>query len=186
MMSRVLAKDDVAPILHLYSPAMPHEESRIVANREGLKRLRDAIDATLQGKRLKPTTFTADGEGGDLIIGLVEGDVGAKAWEKVSLPYAELRDQKIEASEIDKLQKIQAAACEALDKAKEMQESFEGAINWGDLRCSAAMRLLFDDGSWEYEVLIEEAAPENSSLHAYVSEYLGSCGYSNVSVRSEW
>lgn len=50
--------------LHIYAQSCWHDEAWIAGNREGLTRLRDAIDkALLDGKGNSDHVFTTDGEG---------------------------------------------------------------------------------------------------------------------------
>ena len=67
---------DWAPVLHLWQPFSYHDESYVVGNRDGLKRLRDALDIALRSvddanTTVRDTAYIADGEGYDLVIQLV-------------------------------------------------------------------------------------------------------------------
>ncbi len=62
--------------LHLHQQEFPHDEARIAANREGLKKLREAIDVLLA---MSPSDrdilrvghfFASDGEGFDVVLEL--------------------------------------------------------------------------------------------------------------------
>lgn len=76
----------------------------------------------------------------------------------------------------------------ALDRVKILRigEDITGAINWGQLHCVDALRCeSLNDGVY-YEVLIEEAAPDNEKLRSFVREYLKQNGFDNIEVTTEW
>ena len=65
--------------------------------------------------------------------------------------------------------------------------SISGAINWGDLGCAEASYSINDQGAKLYNVLIEEAAPDNAELCAVVYRRLIQRGWpDNVAVSCEW
>lgn len=77
---------DWAPVVHTWQPYAHHEEAYIVGNRDGLIRLRNAIDVALRPRDTSDTTvrtevFIADGEGYDLIIQLVHDT------DRLAVPY---------------------------------------------------------------------------------------------------
>jgi hypothetical protein len=61
-----------------------------------------------------------------------------------------------------------------------------GAINWGNLRCIRALEWSDDSGDHGLAVEIEEAAPDATELHSYVSDALKTRGWANVGVTTEW
>ena len=61
-----------------------------------------------------------------------------------------------------------------------------GAINWGDLSCVQASLNMADDGSLSFGVLIEEAAPDERALIAYVRKKLAAKKWVNVEVKTQW
>jgi hypothetical protein len=68
--------DDIA-LLHLYSPLHHHSDQHVVGNREGLLRLRAAIDRALEEGVGVETAFTNDGEG--YYLNVVQDD---RPWEE--------------------------------------------------------------------------------------------------------
>ena len=84
------------------------------------------------------------------------------------------------------LKELRAAGERAIESAKQNKNLIDGAINWGDLHCVAALRVEDDLGEVHYRVEIEEAAPDNAQICRYVSEYLKGCGFAGVSVYTEW
>lgn len=70
--------------LHIYAQACWHDEAWIAGNREGLTRLRDAIDkALLDGHGKSDRVFTADGEGYHVVaMKLADQEFG-----KLGMPY---------------------------------------------------------------------------------------------------
>lgn len=81
----------VVPLLHIYSPPFYHQEAFIVGNREGLERLRDALDALLsagQEKVVSETVFHGDGEGYEVCCARDDSPFGDDAfWNRLSSPY---------------------------------------------------------------------------------------------------
>ena len=77
--------------LHVYGPRHHHDESVIVGDAEGLRRLADAIDSALAGienpaKTFPPAkTFAADGEAYDTHVVCVE----RKVIDELTLPYTD-------------------------------------------------------------------------------------------------
>jgi len=61
-----------------------------------------------------------------------------------------------------------------------------GAINWGNLRCIAASYVVDDRGDEGYEVLIEEASPDNPELADFISYQLDGTEFSPLEIRFEW
>lgn len=72
--------------LHIYAQSSWHDEAWIAGNREGLTRLRDAIDkALLDGKGNSDHVFTTDGEGYRVIaMKLTDEELG-----KLGMPYTD-------------------------------------------------------------------------------------------------
>ncbi len=60
------------------------------------------------------------------------------------------------------------------------------AINWGDLKCFDARFVVNMDGNECYEVWIDEASPDCSTLRSFVEDWLLERGHSNVVVMTEW
>lgn len=84
------------------------------------------------------------------------------------------------------LKELRAAGERAIESAKQRKSEIDGPINWRDLHCVAALRVEDDQGEVSYRVEVEEAAPDNSKLSWYVSQYLEGCGFPDVAVYTEW
>jgi hypothetical protein len=65
-------------------------------------------------------------------------------------------------------------------------DAFHEPINWGDLRCVSVEYCVNDSGDAHYLVLIEEAAPECVEFRSFVEQRLYECGYTDISLRTEW
>ena len=85
-----------------------------------------------------------------------------------------------------KLTKLCEATSDAIGEAKIQPVQIEGAINWGDLYCTEATYCINQNGSEDYRVLIEEAAPGYGPFHEFVCKYLTEHGHPNVQVVTEW
>lgn len=56
------------PIVHILPQAMWHDEAAIIGNEEGLRALRNAIDAALTREVARAEVFADDGEGYHAVI----------------------------------------------------------------------------------------------------------------------
>lgn len=61
-----------------------------------------------------------------------------------------------------------------------------GAVNWADLHCVAALRVVDDEDRTSYRVEIEEVAPDASDLQRFVHQKLEAEGFFNIEVYTEW
>lgn len=61
-----------------------------------------------------------------------------------------------------------------------------GAVNYGDLHCTAALRCEDEYGEITYRVEIEEVAPDAYKLAEYVAKHLAKQGYKDIEVHTEW
>jgi len=86
-----------APKLHVYAQPFSHGDAWLVGNRDSLIALRDAIADALEGPVHAGSVhaFATDGEGYTAIV-LLEED--PEAWNRLLLPYAELSDERDEAT----------------------------------------------------------------------------------------
>lgn len=75
------------PIVQVYSQECPHEEAFIVGTKDGLTRLRQAIDEALEKSVSHADVFVSDGEGYTLGVLLNEADWIAKEWCGLKNPY---------------------------------------------------------------------------------------------------
>ena len=81
------------PLLHIYSQEDSHCEAYIVANREALLKLKEAIDNAINTGRGSTGAFTSDGEGFDIKIICNNELWDSEFWKNISLPYtAEWRE----------------------------------------------------------------------------------------------
>lgn len=81
---------------------------------------------------------------------------------------------------------LRRAADEACEMAITEPHRPAGAINWADLSCTRAERYQDDSGEIGYRVLIEEADPGATELHAYIAGRLAEMGCPDVEVMTEW
>ncbi|MCA0173260.1 hypothetical protein [Bacillus sp. RAR_GA_16] len=75
------------PYMQLYGQELWHSPAFLLANREGLLQLREAIDVALQNGEYRHVTSSSDGDGYDLLIKRIEEDV---EWSRVETPYTAL------------------------------------------------------------------------------------------------
>ena len=78
---------------------------------------------------------------------------------------------------------------EAIDSALSVAAITSGAINWANLHCCSAQKVLELDGDGIgefYRVEIEEASPDAGELSEYVTKALAAKGWTNVEVATEW
>jgi hypothetical protein len=78
---------------------------------------------------------------------------------------------------------LQSATYEVLSVARAKRDEIDGAINWGDLACVDVSVSLLDD---QVTVWIEEASPDATELHQFVSSALDKMGHSAICVVTEW
>ncbi len=93
--------DDPA-LLHVYSPAAWHDDNVIVGNRDGLTRLKEAIEQALSGDRKHGVkeASTSDGEGFDMIVILNDDSWHDDSWKELKLPYTDPLSVTLEANKI--------------------------------------------------------------------------------------
>ena len=64
--------------------------------------------------------------------------------------------------------------------------NFPGAINWGDLKCISAHLGVDRNADPTYQVVIDEAAPDESKFHEHIAQELAAYGWPGVQVITEW
>ena len=84
-----IVSENNPPIVQLYGQKEQHWEAYIVANKEGLLKLKEAIDNALAEGISFVTEFVADGEGYDIIIIDKEEHWQDQSWQTLRLPYTE-------------------------------------------------------------------------------------------------
>lgn len=86
----------------------------------------------------------------------------------------------------ERLMKLIEATDKVIHLAFNVKKAFCEPINWADLQCVAAGRMVRWNGD-EYDVVhIEEASPECPIFQTFVNEHLARAGYPDVEVRTEW
>lgn len=85
-----------------------------------------------------------------------------------------------------RLKELREATDECIEMARESRDTFDEAINWGDLGCVEASKVITDKGTERYVVLIEEASPDCIDFQEFISFELGLKGFDKVEVRTEW
>jgi hypothetical protein len=60
------------------------------------------------------------------------------------------------------------------------------AVNWGDLGCTAAERVVDNFGANYCRVIIEEVSPGANKFHKFISDYMKEHGFPDVEVVLEW
>ena len=90
----------------------------------------------------------------------------------------------------EEAQTLQSLVNDILEKAfieRHTNKLVHDAINWGDLGCTDVedRRSLLRESNL-ITVVIEEASPDATHLHKYVSEALEAKGYTDVFVCTEW
>jgi hypothetical protein len=88
-------------------------------------------------------------------------------------------------TQIEYLNKLQAAAEKACRKAYRNRELIDGAVNWADLHCHEAKYCIDNHGHSYYEVVIEEASPSSDNLRRFIQEIMDADGF-DVMVSLEW
>jgi hypothetical protein len=83
----MIGKPQKNAFLHLYAQAMQHDEAIIIGNMDGLKALRDAVDAAISQHKGtgSASCFSSDAEGYDLHVLLATEDEA----KHLSLPYTD-------------------------------------------------------------------------------------------------
>lgn len=74
------------PTVHAYAQPLPHAPTYLVANRAGLRKLRDAIDDAFSGRVGLAAVTCNDGEGYDVYVVEVKSN---ELLDKMALPYTE-------------------------------------------------------------------------------------------------
>ncbi|HEK9098924.1 hypothetical protein KFD70_05355 [Bacillus pfraonensis] len=70
---------------HLYCQQMWHDDAYIIANRESLQQLRNAIDRALLQGEARYNSFTSDGEGYTTFVKCLDD---MEKWSELELPYS--------------------------------------------------------------------------------------------------
>lgn len=74
-------------VIHVYGPFSWHDDAHIVANREGLEAMRNAIDQALKNGEGNTDAFVNDGEGFTLYVTLHDGELYSPEWDALAVPY---------------------------------------------------------------------------------------------------
>ena len=64
--------------------------------------------------------------------------------------------------------------------------NFPGAINWADLKCISAHLSVDQNADPTYQVVIDEAAPDEAKFCAHIAQELAARGWPGVQVITEW
>lgn len=75
-------------LLHIYSQEYWHDDAFLVATRDGLLALREAIDRALKKRTGSARFFTGDGEGYSVHVVLLRKDK-QETWRMLRLPYTD-------------------------------------------------------------------------------------------------
>ncbi len=86
--------------------------------------------------------------------------------------------------ELTNLRRLRDAADKVIDGLS--PADFPEAINWGDLGCVSTSLTLFDDGSLEYQVNVEEADPHCPKLRSAIEDGLKPLGWTGIEVVTSW
>lgn len=127
-------------------------------------------------------------ETNDVTVQLTGVEAKAEAGEVTAMRSYDptvLLAQPSSKSEYD-LKQLREAGDRALSAAQQHKSEIDGAINWRDLHCVAALRVEDDLGRIHYRIEIEEAADDNLLLQRYVADYLKRAGFADVAVYTEW
>lgn len=90
------------PILHAYGQKSWHYEALIVANKEALIKLKNAIDVALKYGEGRLSASTSDGEGYDLYVKCLNGDAETnEVWRNLELPYHDREMYAPQEEEVD-------------------------------------------------------------------------------------
>ena len=71
------------PVVHIWSQGAWHDSSYIVGDRDGLMKLRDALDQAIESGAATAEVFVSDGEGYDIDVTCVEDT------KRLAVPYLE-------------------------------------------------------------------------------------------------
>lgn len=75
-------------LLHIYAQELNHDEAFIVGNKEGLLRLKEAIDKALNEEAyLSRNVFVSDGEGYNVVVICNDKEPQDDTWQNLILPY---------------------------------------------------------------------------------------------------
>ncbi len=87
------------PVLHIYGQSAQHSEAYLLGNREGLTKLRDAIDRAIQTGEGWHEAFVNDGEGFATIVVCRDRSFTDPWWQNIARPYTDeyARDTRPEA-----------------------------------------------------------------------------------------
>ena len=64
--------------------------------------------------------------------------------------------------------------------------NFSGAINWADLKCTDAILGVDQYADPTYQVVIDEAAPDEAKFCEHIAQELATLGWPGVQVITEW
>lgn len=88
---------------------------------------------------------------------------------------------------VERLLNLIHATDKVIDLAMDVKSAFgKEAINFADLCCVDAARVVHWDGTERDMVVIAEAAPECPVFAAFVAHHLAEAGWTDVEVRTEW
>ncbi len=83
-------------VVHIYGQQNWHDAAVILGDREGLEKLRAAVDAALAGDIGHAEVFVNDGEGYPLLVGMVE-----KTADSLAVPYTDECAQELDVCAIN-------------------------------------------------------------------------------------
>lgn len=87
-----MKKKGETPVVHLYAQEQWHGDAYILGNMEGLRELHSTLTEilTIRGGMTAVTSepvFTADGEGYNIRMRIIEGEPHSEEWNEYELPY---------------------------------------------------------------------------------------------------
>ena len=87
----------------------------------------------------------------------------------------------------DEAKVLQGVVDTILELAYDKRDELRGPVNWADLGCvDVEERASLITDSKLITVIIEEASPDATTLHKFVSGWLEDYGYKDVFVVTEW
>ena len=87
---------------------------------------------------------------------------------------------------IKKLKKLQGLTNKIIDELQKKRDTFNEAINWGDLSCTEASFCINQQGFEYYTVLICEASPDATMFQDEIYNRLVTIWNEPVIVQTEW
>jgi hypothetical protein len=75
-------------LLHVYAQGHEHDDLYVIGNRDGLEKLKKAVEKALTQEVGKESVITNDGEGFDAVVALCDEGWQSDAWINMKEPYA--------------------------------------------------------------------------------------------------